>query len=88
MNPILLGILCFTAGLLIGMVVLLFIMGATKTNHEHEIYMEGYNAGFISGKCEGIDEAIDIINSKTDAAIDIIKGKSKGGLEDGRCKEV
>ena len=48
MNPILLGLLCFAAGLLIGMVVLLFIIGASKTSKEHEIYMEGYNAGWFA----------------------------------------
>lgn len=48
MNPILLGLLCFAAGLLIGMVILLFIIGASKTSKEHEIYMEGYNAGWFA----------------------------------------
>lgn len=50
MNPIVLGLICFVAGLIVGTVALLFVMGTSKTNREHEIYMEGYNAGFIKGR--------------------------------------
>jgi len=67
MNPILLGILCFVAGSIVTALALLFIMGASKTNREHEIYMEGFNAGWFTC-CDKLDsysfiEDDDLLNS-------------------------
>lgn len=38
-------IVMFVLGILLGMSFILFVMGATKTEKEHEIFMEGYNEG-------------------------------------------
>lgn len=35
----------FVCGALTGMSFILFLVGATKTEKEHEIFMEGYNEG-------------------------------------------
>lgn len=46
------NIICFIAGLIIGVITLLFIQGANKTNHDHELFTEGYTTGLREHKKE------------------------------------
>lgn len=40
----------FILGMLAGMVAMAFIVAAGKNNKEHDIWIEGYYAGFEDGK--------------------------------------
>jgi len=46
------NIICFIAGLIIGIVGLLFMQGASKTSNEYELFTEGYTAGLREHKKE------------------------------------
>lgn len=46
------NIICFIAGLILGMLGLLFMQGASKTNKEYELFTEGYTAGLREHKKE------------------------------------
>ena len=52
--------LSFILGTLAGVTIALFITGATRTNKENELYMEGYNAG----KADKLEYEIDILKAR------------------------
>ena len=52
--------LSFILGILTGVTIALFITGATRTNKENELYMEGYNAG----KADKLEYEIDILKAR------------------------
>ena len=52
--------LSFILGTLTGVTIALFITGATRTNKENELYMEGYNAG----KADKLGYEIDVLKAK------------------------
>ena len=50
----------FILGTLAGVTIALFITGATRTNKENELYMEGYNAG----KADKLEYEIDVLKAR------------------------
>lgn len=50
----------FILGIFAGVTIALFITGATQTNKENELYMEGYNAG----KADKLEYEIGILKAR------------------------
>lgn len=46
------NIICFIAGMVLGMLGLLFMQGASKTSRDHELFTEGYTAALQENKKE------------------------------------
>lgn len=46
------NIICFIAGMVLGMLGLLFMQGASRTSREHELFTEGYTAGLKENQKE------------------------------------
>ena len=47
-----------TVGLVLGGLMTAFVIGASRLNHEHEIYTDGHIAGYAEGYVAGQKDAM------------------------------